>query len=80
MTKTTFHAHQALNLFAIREGSCSGGDPTRVEDYQCDLVDLITDLLHLADELDTQHGLLGSGGEATAASALGHYRDEKDDR
>lgn len=72
----TSHAQQALDHYASLPGSCSGGNRSRVDDYHADLVDLVADLLHLADELDTRHGFLGQGGEGTAASALNHYREE----
>lgn len=75
----TENAQRALDLYASRPGSCSGGDHTRHDDYQCDLVDLIADLLHLADTLGTDHGLLGFGGEGAAESALSHYRAEVDE-
>jgi hypothetical protein len=72
----TTHAQEALDKYAEREGSCSGGDISRIDDYTADLVDLIADLLHLADELNTEHGYLGSGGPGAAHSALNHYQAE----
>lgn len=69
-------AQRALDVYASREGSCSGGDRNRVDDYHADLVDLITDLLLLADEIHTQHGALGVGGVGAAESALNHYHAE----
>jgi hypothetical protein len=74
----TAHALSAFTVYASREGSCSGGDRSRTDDYATDLVDFIADLLHLADTLDTRHGRLGNGGEGAAASALNHYRHEID--
>jgi hypothetical protein len=64
-------------VYATRPGSCSEGDSTRTDDFQADLVDLITDLLHLADEFGTSHGALGNGGLGTAESALNHYTEER---
>lgn len=74
--KNTIHAQQALDAYATREGSCSGSDPSRTGNYHADLVDLVADLLHLADELNTDHGYLGKGGEGAVESALNHYRAE----
>jgi len=68
-------AQISLDAYARRKGSASGGDRSH-EDYQCDLVDLIADLFHLADQLETKHGLIGSGGEGASASAWNHYSEE----
>lgn len=77
--KKLIGAQMALGSYANRPGSVSGGDLSRKDDIQCDLVDLIADLLHLADALDTAHGFMGSGGEGAAASALNHYHEELED-
>jgi hypothetical protein len=70
------NARQVLDVYANRPGGCFATSGTD-EDYACDLTDLLADLLHLADEIQTDHGLLGIGAEGTAASALNHYRAER---
>lgn len=58
------NARTALDVYHGREGA---------DEYLTDLGDLVTDLLHLADELDED-----SGGEGVLRLAVGHFRDERD--
>lgn len=65
----TDKAQLALATYAVANKSVPA-------DYPTDLVDLIADLLHLADQLHTEHGFLGRGGLGAVESALNHYYEE----
>jgi hypothetical protein len=76
ITADRLNARQVLDVYASRPGSACLGN-TASEDYAADLVDLISDLLHLADEIGTSSYM--EDGEAAARMALSHYRDERDE-